>query len=71
MDLSGLPDPVLPAIEGTHNVLVTGVGGTGVVTIGAVMAQAAAIDGKGVGMIEDGGAGAEGRRRLDPPAAGQ
>ncbi|MHA7886366.1 indolepyruvate ferredoxin oxidoreductase family protein [Roseicyclus sp.] len=52
VDLSGLPAPVLPAIEGTHNVLVTGVGGTGVVTIGAVMAQAAQIDGKGVGMIE-------------------
>jgi indolepyruvate ferredoxin oxidoreductase len=52
VDLSGLPDPVLPAIHGTHNVLVTGVGGTGVVTIGAVMAQAAQIDGKGAGMIE-------------------
>ncbi|BDW85467.1 indolepyruvate ferredoxin oxidoreductase family protein [Roseicyclus marinus] len=52
VDLSGLPAPVLPRIEGTHNVLVTGVGGTGVVTIGAVMAQAAQIDGKGVGMIE-------------------
>lgn len=52
VDLSGLPDPVLPGIDGTHNVLVTGVGGTGVVTIGAVMAQAAQIDGKGVGMIE-------------------
>ena len=52
VDLSGLPDPVLPIIDGTHNVLVTGVGGTGVVTIGAVMAQAAQIDGKGAGMIE-------------------
>ncbi|MCU4651925.1 indolepyruvate ferredoxin oxidoreductase family protein [Roseibacterium sp. SDUM158016] len=52
VDLSGLPEPSLPAIQGTHNVLVTGVGGTGVVTIGAVMAQAAQIDGKGVGMIE-------------------
>ncbi|PWK62503.1 indolepyruvate ferredoxin oxidoreductase family protein [Roseicyclus mahoneyensis] len=52
VDVSGLPDPALPAIQGTHNVLVTGVGGTGVVTIGAVMAQAAQIDGKGVGMIE-------------------
>jgi len=52
VDVSGLPDPVLPLIDGTHNVLVTGVGGTGVVTIGAVMAQAAQIDGKGAGMIE-------------------
>ncbi|AHM05248.1 Indolepyruvate ferredoxin oxidoreductase, alpha and beta subunit [Roseibacterium elongatum DSM 19469] len=52
VDLSGLPEPTLPTIDGTHNVLVTGVGGTGVVTIGAVMAQAAQIDGKGAGMIE-------------------
>ena len=52
VDVSGLPDPVLPLINGTHNLLVTGVGGTGVVTIGAVMAQAAQLDGKGVGMIE-------------------
>ncbi|GAB5446198.1 indolepyruvate ferredoxin oxidoreductase family protein [Gymnodinialimonas sp.] len=52
VDLDGLPEPSLPAITGTHNVLVTGVGGTGVVTIGAVMAQAAQLDGKGAGMIE-------------------
>ncbi|MBF9042176.1 indolepyruvate ferredoxin oxidoreductase family protein [Rhodobacterales bacterium HKCCE4037] len=52
VDLTGLPEPVLPEIRSTHNVLVTGVGGTGVVTIGAVMAQAAQLDGKGVGMIE-------------------
>ena len=30
-----LPNPKLPAITGTHNVVITGVGGTGVVTIGA------------------------------------
>lgn len=51
-DLPDLPAPVLPAIQGTHNVVVTGVGGTGVVTIGAVLAQAAHIDGKGAGMME-------------------
>ncbi len=47
-----LPDPVLPQIDGTHNVVITGVGGTGVVTIGAVMAMAAHLDGKGAGMME-------------------
>jgi indolepyruvate ferredoxin oxidoreductase len=52
IDLPHLPDPVLPAIDGTHNVVITGIGGTGVVTIGAVMAMAAHLDGKGVGMME-------------------
>ncbi len=52
IDLPHLPMPQLPAIDGTYNVVITGVGGTGVVTIGAVMAQAAQIDGKGAGMME-------------------
>ena len=52
LDLPDLPEPELPQINGTWNVVVTGVGGTGVVTIGAVMAQAAHIDGKGAGMME-------------------
>ncbi|WOI34329.1 indolepyruvate ferredoxin oxidoreductase family protein [Tritonibacter scottomollicae] len=52
LELPELPDPQLPAINGTHNVVITGVGGTGVVTIGAVLAQAAQIDGKGAGMME-------------------
>ncbi|OWU73184.1 indolepyruvate ferredoxin oxidoreductase family protein [Phaeobacter sp. 22II1-1F12B] len=52
LKLPDLPDPDLPAINGTHNVVITGVGGTGVVTIGAVLAQAAQIDGKGAGMME-------------------
>ncbi len=52
LDLPHLPQPELPAIKGTHNVVITGVGGTGVVTIGAVLAQAAQIDGKGAGMME-------------------
>ncbi|MCH2165756.1 MAG: indolepyruvate ferredoxin oxidoreductase family protein [Marinovum sp.] len=52
IDIPDLPDPILYEISGTWNVVITGVGGTGVVTIGAVMAQAAQIDGKGAGMME-------------------
>jgi indolepyruvate ferredoxin oxidoreductase len=52
IDLPDLPTPELPQINGTFNIVITGVGGTGVVTIGAVMAMAAYIDGKGAGMME-------------------
>ncbi len=52
IDLPHIPAPELPRINGTHNVVITGVGGTGVVTIGAILAQAAQIDGKGAGMME-------------------
>jgi len=52
VQLPDLPAPKLPEIDGTHNVVITGVGGTGVVTIGAVLAQAAQIDGLGAGMME-------------------
>ena len=52
VDIGALPDPVLPRISGTYNVVITGVGGTGVVTIGAVLAMAAHLDGKGAGMME-------------------
>ncbi|ACL55331.1 indolepyruvate ferredoxin oxidoreductase family protein [Methylobacterium nodulans] len=48
----GLPEPVLPPIEGTYNIIVTGVGGTGVVTVGAILGMAAHLEGKGLGMID-------------------
>ena len=49
-----LPQPNLPQIadNATFNVVITGVGGTGVVTLGAILAQAAQIEGKGAGMME-------------------
>ncbi|SFE23077.1 indolepyruvate ferredoxin oxidoreductase family protein [Roseivivax sediminis] len=50
--LPDLPEPKVPGIDKTWNVIVTGVGGTGVVTVGAVMAQAAQIAGMGAGMME-------------------
>lgn len=52
LDLPDLPMPEQPEIMGTHNVVITGIGGTGVVTLGAILAQAAQIDGKGAGMME-------------------
>ena len=52
VDIGDLPEPVIPKIDGTHNIVITGVGGTGVVTIGAILAMAAHVDGKGAGMME-------------------
>jgi indolepyruvate ferredoxin oxidoreductase len=49
---AGLPDPVLPAIGEPCGILVTGVGGTGVVTIGALLGMAAHIEGKGVSVLD-------------------
>ena len=47
-----LPEPVVPALTGNYAVIVTGVGGTGVVTIGAILGMAAHLEGKGCGMID-------------------
>ncbi|MEK6215972.1 MAG: 2-oxoacid:acceptor oxidoreductase family protein, partial [Boseongicola sp.] len=52
IDTGDLAQPELPQIDGTHNIVITGVGGTGVVTIGAILAMAARLDGKGAGMME-------------------
>ncbi|MEM7407703.1 MAG: indolepyruvate ferredoxin oxidoreductase family protein [Pseudomonadota bacterium] len=42
----GLPDPRIAPIDGTFNLLINGVGGTGVVTIGAVLGMAAHLESK-------------------------
>ncbi len=47
-----LPEPVIPALTKSYAVIVTGVGGTGVVTIGAILGMAAHLEGKGCGMID-------------------
>jgi indolepyruvate ferredoxin oxidoreductase len=52
MSFTPLPEPAIPAIDKTFNIIVTGVGGTGVVTIGAILGMAAHLEGKGLGMID-------------------
>jgi indolepyruvate ferredoxin oxidoreductase len=54
-NLPALPDPVQPAIGQTYSIIVTGVGGTGIVTIGGVLGMAAHLEGKGVGIIDQAG----------------
>ncbi len=51
-DISGLPDPAIPTIEHTYNVLIEGVGGTGIVTVGAILGMACHLEKKGVGLID-------------------
>ncbi|SMY07945.1 indolepyruvate ferredoxin oxidoreductase family protein [Flavimaricola marinus] len=51
-ELPEVPEPALPKISGTWNMVITGVGGTGVVTVGATLAMAAYLDGKGASMME-------------------
>ena len=50
--MPALPEPVLPKIDQTYNIIVTGVGGTGVVTIGGILGMAAHLEGKGIGVID-------------------
>ncbi len=49
---AGLPAPALPALERPYGILVTGVGGTGVVTIGALIGMAAHLEGKGATVLD-------------------
>jgi indolepyruvate ferredoxin oxidoreductase len=51
-DLSALPEPTPAPIDHTYGIIVTGVGGTGIVTIGGVLGMAAHLEGKGVGIID-------------------
>ena len=49
--LASLPLPALPDAE-TWDLLVTGVGGTGVVTVGQIAAMAAHLEGRGVSVLD-------------------
>ena len=59
LDISSLPEPVLPHLSQAHDgvwgVVVAGVGGTGVITIGQLLGVAAHIEGKGIVTQDAGG----------------
>src|SRR6516165_446828 len=50
--LPQLVDPKLPAIDQTYGIIVTGIGGTGIITVGAILGVAAHLEGKGVGVLD-------------------
>jgi indolepyruvate ferredoxin oxidoreductase len=62
VDLSGVPEPVLASPGDGYNIFVTGIGGTGVLTISALLGMAAHIEGKAsttadmAGLAQKGGA---------------
>ena len=49
---AALPEPSVPLINHPYSIIVTGVGGTGIVTIGGIIGMAAHLEGKGVGVID-------------------
>lgn len=50
-----LPEPELPSLDKPWNTVITGIGGTGVLTVGSLMAMAAHIEGKGCATLNQTG----------------
>ena len=53
--LPALPEPRLPALDRPYEMIVTGVGGTGVITIGALLGMAAHLESKGCSVLDQTG----------------
>jgi indolepyruvate ferredoxin oxidoreductase len=47
-----LPQPALPSIASPYNILINGIGGTGVITVGALMGMAAHLEGLGASVLD-------------------
>ncbi len=50
-----LPEPALPSLDEAYSLLIAGAGGTGVVTLGALIGMAAHLEGKGVTVLDQTG----------------
>ena len=51
-DFAALPEPAEPSLPSPYGILVTGIGGTGVITIGQIIGVAAHLEGKGVTVLD-------------------
>ncbi|PRC94633.1 indolepyruvate ferredoxin oxidoreductase family protein [Solimicrobium silvestre] len=51
-DFPALAEPLLPSCDVAYNILLNGIGGTGVITIGALIGMAAHLEGKGVSVLD-------------------
>src|ERR1700720_3292666 len=51
-EFPALPEPTLASTAAPYGILVTGIGGTGVVTIGALLGMAAHLEGKGCSVLD-------------------
>ncbi|HEX5508580.1 MAG TPA: indolepyruvate ferredoxin oxidoreductase family protein [Pseudolabrys sp.] len=49
---ASLPAPTAPLLNHPYSIIVTGVGGTGIVTLGAIIGMAAHLEGRGVGVLD-------------------
>jgi len=47
-----LPEPKIPEIGAPYGIVITGIGGTGVVTIGALLGMAGHLEGRGVSVLD-------------------
>ena len=54
-DEESLPQPKQPELTDTYSILITGIGGTGIVTVGALLGMAAHIEGKGCAVLDQTG----------------
>ena len=52
---AALPEPKLPSCETPYGIIITGVGGTGIVTLGALLGMAARLEGKGGTVLDKAG----------------
>jgi len=49
---AGVPEPARPPLERPWSIVVAGVGGTGIITVGALLGMAAHLEGRGVSVLD-------------------